>query len=232
MTDRTEDGHSDQEVRIAHRIEGEGPPVVFTPGWLNTADVWSGAVAELGGGMRSVAWDLRGHGDSGVAPPGQYGRDHTLADLDRMVGIAGTPAVLVGHSLGGYLSLAYAITWPEKVSGLVLVAAGPGFRNPDSRQQWNDSVLATAATKEIPPGMEEITLHIDSMVIDRLSEIRVPAVVVVGERDKRFRASADVFARYLDVRDQIVVPDAGHMVHVKHPSVVADAVRLVTGVRR
>jgi pimeloyl-ACP methyl ester carboxylesterase len=80
--------------------------------------------------------------------------------------------------------------------------------------------------------MEEITLHIDSMVIDRLSEITVPAVVVVGERDKRFRASADVFARYLDVRDQIVVPDAGHMVHVKHPSVVADAVRLVTGVRR
>jgi pimeloyl-ACP methyl ester carboxylesterase len=216
-------------VRLDHRVEGDGAPVVFTPGWLNTAEVWSGAVRELAGTVRSVTWDLRGHGRSEAAPPGQYGRQHALADLDRMVEVAGSPAVLVGHSLGGYLSLAYAIESPARVAALVLVAAGPGFRNARSREQWNESVQALAATRDIPPGMEEISMHVDSMVIDRLSEISVPAVVVVGERDQRFLASAEVFARHLDVRQRIVVPGAGHMVHVKHPAVVAGAVRSVTG---
>jgi pimeloyl-ACP methyl ester carboxylesterase len=165
---------ADHEMRLHYEIGGGGTPVVFTSGWLNTADVWAGAVQELGGGVRSVTWDLRGHGGSEPAPPGQYGRRYALADLDRMVEVAGAPAVLVGHSLGGYLSLAYAIEQPARVSALVLVAAGPGFRSVENREQWNESVRVTASTKEIPAGMEEITMHVDSMVIDRLGEITVP----------------------------------------------------------
>lgn len=68
-------------------------------------------------------------------------------------------------------------------------------------------------------------MHVDSMVMDRLGEIKVPVVSIVGERDKRFLASVDVFDKHLDVRQRIVVPDAGHMVHAKQPAVVAEAVR-------
>lgn len=217
-------------LHLHYELEGEGTPVVFTPGWLNTIEVWAPAVEALAGSVRSLRWDLRGHGRSAAAPPGEYGRDYALDDLDRMIEVAGAgaPAILVGHSLGGYLSLAHAILAPERVAGLVLVAAGPGFRSRDSLEQWNKSVRAMAAEAErIPEGMEEISMHVDSLVIDRLGEIRVPVVTVIGERDKRFSASADVFDRYLDVRERIVVPDAGHMVHVKHGAVVADAVRTV-----
>ncbi|MGI9614741.1 MAG: alpha/beta fold hydrolase [Acidimicrobiales bacterium] len=214
------------ELKIHYDIAGEGSPVVFTAGWRNLGEVWAPTVSSLGGTVRSVTWDLRGHGRSDAAPPGQYGRDYALADLDRMIDIAGSPAVLVGHSLGGYLSLAEAILSPERVAGLVLVAAGPGFRSRDSLDQWNESVRAMAEkADDVPEGMEEISMHVDSLVIDRLGEIGVPAIVIVGERDKRFLASADVFAKHLDVRDRIVVPDAGHMVHAKHGNVVADAVR-------
>jgi pimeloyl-ACP methyl ester carboxylesterase len=52
-------------------------------------------------------------------------------------------------------------------------------------------------------------------------------VTLVGERDTRFLASADVFDKHLDVRRRITVPDAGHMLHAKQPAVVAEAVRLV-----
>ena len=206
-------------------ISGHGVPVVFTHGWLNTGDVWSGVVAELGGTVRAATWDLRGHGRSGVAPPGQYGRDHALADLGRVVEATGRPAILVGHSLGGYLSLAQAILSPDDVAGLVLVAAGPGFRSDDSRNQWNANVQEMAAGRDdVPDGQVEITEHVDALVIDRLAEITVPVITLVGERDKRFLASADVFDKYLDVRDRVTVPDAGHMVHVKQAGVVAAAV--------
>ncbi len=214
------------QLHLHYDIAGDGFPVVFTTGWRNVGEVWGSAVDSLDGAARSLTWDLRGHGRSEVAPPGHYGRDYALDDLGRMIDVAGRPAVLVGHSLGGYLSLAEAILSPERVAGLVLVAAGPGFRSRDSLEQWNDSVVAMAAkADDVPEGMEEISMHVDSLVIDRLAEIDVPAIVVVGERDKRFLASADVFAKHLDVRERIVVPDAGHMVHAKHGDVVADAVR-------
>ncbi len=213
------------ELRLHHEITGDGVPVVLTPGWRNTGEVWQSTVAALDGAVRSVTWDLRGHGRSDVAPPGEYEREFALADLRRMIGEAGSPAVLVGHSLGGYLSLATAILSPELVAGLVLVAAGPGFRSRDSLEQWNRSVQAMAdEAGDVPEGMERISMHVDSLVIDRLGEIDVPVIVIVGERDKRFLASADVFAKHLDVRRRIEVPDAGHMVHAKHGDVVADAV--------
>ena len=214
------------ELHLQHTITGDGVPVVFTHGWLNTGDVWSGVVAELDDSVRSLTWDLRGHGGSEAAPSGQYGRSYALADLSRMIETAGRPAVLVGHSLGGYLSLAQAILSPADVAGLVLVAAGPGFRSDDSRNQWNANVQEMAASRDdVPPGQVEITEHVDALVIDRLSEISVPVITLVGERDKRFLASADVFDKYLDVRQRVTVPDAGHMLHAKQPAVVAEAVR-------
>jgi pimeloyl-ACP methyl ester carboxylesterase len=222
------DLHLHHDLHVHNDAAGKGTPVVFTAGWRNTGEVWAPAVAALDGSVRSLTWDLRGHGRSDVAPPGHYGREYALSDLERMIDVAGSPAVLVGHSLGGYLSLAEAILSPERVAGLVLVAAGPGFRSRDSLEQWNDSVRAMAAkADDVPEGMEEISMHVDSLVIDRLGEIGVPAIVIVGERDKRFLASADVFAKHLDVRERIIVPDAGHMVHAKHGEVVADAVRLM-----
>ena len=134
-------------LHLHHEIIGDGVPVVFTHGWLNTGEVWSGVVAELAGSVRSLTWDLRGHGRSEAAPAGEYGRNHALSDLGRMIEAAGRPAVLVGHSLGGYLSLARAILSPDDVAGLVLVAAGPGFRSDDSREQWNANVRAMAAAR-------------------------------------------------------------------------------------
>ena len=214
---------------LAFSIDGDGPPVVFTHGWLNSSTVWTKTIAELDGSVRSLAWDLRGHGESDPVKPGHYGRSVCLQDLDQMIDKVGAPAVLVGHSLGGYLSLAYAIEHPDRVSALVLVASGPGFRNPDSLRAWNESVAQIAERQDppIPDGMEEISMHVDSMVIDRLGEITAPTVVVVGERDKRFLASADVFNRYLSVVQTSIVPDAGHMVHISEPGAVAAAVNLV-----
>ncbi|MEM8923190.1 MAG: alpha/beta hydrolase [Actinomycetota bacterium] len=215
-----------EKLHLHHTVTGEGTPVVFTHGWLNTGEVWDGVVEALGGEVRSLTWDLRGHGRSGVAEPGRYERDDALDDLRRMIDEAGRPAVLVGHSLGGYLSLAITALFPEVTAGLVLVAAGPGFRSIKSLEAWNSSVEAMAAKAEdIPEGMERISMHVDSMVMDRLGEITVPVVAVCGERDKRFIASMDVFDKHLDVRSRIIVPDAGHMVHAKQPKAVADAVR-------
>ena len=139
--------------------------------------------------------------------------------------MADEEVVLVGHSLGGYLSLAFCLQHPDRVKALVLIAAGPGFRKEETRNQWNDSVRASAKKMDIPEGSEEAAVHIDSWVIDSLGEITSPVLVIVGEKDKRFAASMAVFEKYLDVRSSVIVPEAGHSVHRKNPQAVAQAIQ-------
>ncbi len=200
-----------------------GSPIVFTHGWVDDQTVWAGVRDRLMD-RKTIAWDLRGHGETEAPPPGQYTRTQVLDDLHGIVEGAGEPVVLAGHSLGGYLSLAYTLLHPENVEGLVLVAAGPGFRKEEARQQWNDAVDASAQKLEIPEGSEVISKHVDSWVIDELDTITVPVVAIVGEHDKRFQASVGLFEKKLNVVHTAVVPGAGHSVHRKYPDPVAAAI--------
>ena len=216
-------------VAIATETRGpdgpDGPPIIATTGWANDRSVWTPMVDDLSVDHAVTTWDLRGHGASAAAPPGEYTRAHALGDLAAVLDLAGRPAVLMGHSLGGFLSLAHAVDHPEDVAGLVLVATGPGFRKVEAREQWNESVRAAAAGMDLPPGVEEISMHHDAHVIDHLAEVQVPVLVLLGERDTRFAASAALFQRDLDVHESVVVADMGHMVHVKAPAECAAAVR-------
>jgi len=204
---------------------GVGPTIIFTHGWADNRNAWDGVIQSLGSKVRSVSWSIRGHGSSEAPPPGQYTRDHTLGDLKTIIPDTPDKLVLAGHSLGGYLSLAYCLKYPDEVQGLILIAAGPGFRKEETREQWNLSVTEGAKKMDIPEGSEGAALHVDSWVIDSLSEIKVPTLVIVGEHDKRFAASMAVFEKYLNVKTSLVIEDAGHSVHKKKPEVVAEAIQ-------
>jgi len=60
---------------------------------------------------------------------------------------------------------------------------------------------------------------------DRLSEVRVPVALVVGERDEKFTVVAEKMARGLPEANVVVVPDAGHAVHLEAPERVAAVIR-------
>ena len=204
---------------------GVGSTIVFTHGWTDNRNAWDGVIANLNDQARCVAWSIRGHGESFAPPPGQYTRDHTLSDLKAITDMSEEKVILAGHSLGGYLSLAHCLLHPEDVEALILVGAGPGFRKKESIDQWNSSVTESAKKLDLPEGSEATALHTDAWVIDSLSEIKVPTLVVVGEHDKRFRVSMSVFEKYLNVKSSVVIEDAGHSVHRKKPLEVANAIK-------
>ena len=204
---------------------GFGSTIVFTHGWTDNRNAWDGVITNLDDQARCIAWSIRGHGESFAPPPGQYTRDHTLSDLKAVTDMSERKVILAGHSLGGYLSLAHCVLYPEDVEALILVGAGPGFRKKESIDQWNSSVTESAKKLDLPEGSEATALHTDAWVIDALSEIKVPTLVVVGEHDKRFRVSMSVFEKYLNVKSSVVVEDAGHSVHRKKPLEVANAIK-------
>jgi pimeloyl-ACP methyl ester carboxylesterase len=208
---------------------GTGPAVVFTHGFGRTGDSWIPQADGLAGDHHVVTWDLRGHGRSDV-PSGLYTREDALADLGAVVDAAmaegGGPALLVGHSLGGYFSLAYTLARPETVRGLALLSTGPGFRNPDSMAKYNRGVAVMAAGAELADNVAHVALHHDSMVIDRLAEITCPTLVICGVEDRPVYVNG---VRYLADRlpsaTLVEIAGAAHEPHVERPDEVIAALR-------
>ena len=208
---------------------GTGPAIVFTHGFGRTGETWAAQVDALAGDHHVVTWDMRGHGRS-EAPPDLYTREDALADLAAVVDTAmaegGGPALLVGHSLGGYFSLAYTLGRPETVRGLALLSTGPGFRNPDSMAKYNRGVAVMASAAGLTDNTAHVALHHDSMVIDRLVEITCPTLVICGADDRPVYVNG---VRYLADRlasaTLVEIEGAAHEPHVDKPDEVTAALR-------
>lgn len=100
--------------------------VLFVHGAQLTARTWDGVCLLLRDTYRCVALDLRGHGDSGWSGERRYGLEDHLGDLSRGIESLGVPDLaLVGMSMGGFISTAWAETLPAALGALVLVDIGP-----------------------------------------------------------------------------------------------------------
>jgi pimeloyl-ACP methyl ester carboxylesterase len=115
-----------------------GVPVVFLHSYAGSSSHWKAQLEHLRRTRRAIAIDLRGHGQSAPPAGGDYSVAAFEADLAAVVDSLHLDRfVLVGHSLGGSVSIAYAGAHPEKVAGLVL-AGTPG----KSPKEQADQVLA------------------------------------------------------------------------------------------
>ncbi|MEH6586558.1 MAG: alpha/beta hydrolase [Halioglobus sp.] len=123
---RRDDG---EQVAYEH-LEGSGPGVFFLSGFNSNMqgdkamalDAWC-----RDAGRQFTRFDYQGHGQSsGEFENGTIGRwiDDALAVLDQ---VASGPQLLVGSSMGGWIMLQVALARPERVVGLVGIAAAPDF---------------------------------------------------------------------------------------------------------
>jgi pimeloyl-ACP methyl ester carboxylesterase len=204
--------------------------VVLTHGGADDAATWEAQVIPLAatGAYRALSWDLRGHGSS-EAPEGpkHYSRDHGMSDLLWVMEKAGIssqqPGILIGHSLGGYLSLHVALTHPELVRALVVLATGPGYRDDRSRQRWNDGITRIAPKLGLRADVAHLIHQPDSLVMDRLTELRCPLLVLLGTNDARYLPGCEYLAQRTG-SDLVLIPGAGHMVHRDQPAAVNAAI--------
>jgi pimeloyl-ACP methyl ester carboxylesterase len=106
--------------------------VIAVHGITGNSHYWLGVARELGDGVRLVAPDLRGRGESRDLP-GPFGQAAHAADLLALLDHLGAArAMFVGHSLGAYIVAGLAVEHPERVAGAVLVDGGlpiPGSEN-------------------------------------------------------------------------------------------------------
>lgn len=215
-------------MRLHVQRSGSGAPaLVFIHGLGGSTATWDGVVAELSPTYTTVAVDLLGHGQSPVPDdPALYTRDAALNDLDDVLATIDGPVVLVGHSLGGYLALAHAATRPGAVAGIVVLNTGPGFRDPEKREGWNERSRRNAHRFGVPIQATNLNLQEDSVVMERLAEMGTPTLVLAGSADREeYTVSGQYLERKMPHARLQVIADGEHNMQESHAADVAAAVR-------
>lgn len=225
--------------------------VVLVHGSQVNRAVWSPYPALLGPDVEVVAPDLPAHG---ARRGEEFSWPSALATIDEAVGPDdGTPVVLAGHSLGGYLALAWASRHPRRLAGLALIGAsgvptGVGafaYRLLARGQrrlgtEWMsramdrefDALLPpelAAAVREAGYGFEGVQAAWAGVMgecrPEMLAEVTAPVLLVNGQFDQ-LRVDARRFrraARSAPWVRVVTVPRGLHVVPLTHPAEVAAA---------
>jgi pimeloyl-ACP methyl ester carboxylesterase len=178
-----------------------------------------------------------------------FSEAETVADIAALLDVIHAKrAVVGGLSLGGYMSLAFHLRHPERVRALLILDTGPGFRKAEAREAWNARAMDTAKSleskgldllRELSPeratskhrsaaglamAARGMLTQRDARVIESLPNIRVPSLVVVGDEDAPFLASADYMAAKIPGAKKVVIANAGHASNMDQPQAFNTAV--------
>ncbi len=113
---------TDQGI-VHYEVYGRGRPVILLHGWLGSWGLWQDTMSFLGRYYRTYALDFWGFGESGKKRETYAVQDFvSLVDqFMEQLGIENAP--LVGHSMGGTVSLSVAIKYPQRVNKVVVVGS-------------------------------------------------------------------------------------------------------------
>lgn len=144
-------------VLTAYQVAGAGPAVVFVHAGIADLRMWDDQFDIFAADYRVVRYDRRGAGQT-PCPPGDYSLVEDLRAL--LDALAIDKATLVGCSMGGGLVIDFALTYPDRVTALVLVGAGlGGYESPkfDPEEERGDEVSAAYDQGDLDTAAEILT---------------------------------------------------------------------------
>lgn len=155
-------------IPLSTTAVGQGVPLVFLHGFPLHRGAWQMQFDALRSHFRVIAPDLRGFGESGTLP-GPATMPQYAADVHALLQRLSTgPVVLIGHSMGGYVALAFARQFPEMLRGLVLVGTKAG-----------------ADTAEAAAGRRATAEKVKAEGVQVVVEAMAPKMLAAGNQDPR-----------------------------------------------
>lgn len=217
--------------------------VVFIHGAGGNHAKWHHQVSYLGRDFLSIAVDLPGHGLSGGVPCDSIdGYSQFISSFSEC--LLGSPFFLAGHSMGGAIALDFALNYPERLAGLILVGTGSrlrvlpsileSFKNGRAPENMAPALYAPGTREDvIKAAAQEIEntnpsiFYSDFTACDgfdvsgRLGEIDMPALVVTGDKDIMTPVK---YGQYLagNIKNASleVVKNSGHITMIEQPDIL------------
>ena len=242
--------HTINGKQIYYDIQGQGTPILMIHGSMSSHRVWD-KQRVLANKYALLFLDLPGHGQSepleGDITVQRFAG--IVVQLIRKIGHKGV--FVMGHSLGGAIALQLALDHASILSGLVLVGTGAklgvlpaileGLRTDYQTgielatgqmafAEGTDLALVERSKEECllcpqEVGYNDFVACNNFDVRERLGEIRVPSLVVVGDEDKLTPVKwSQYLADHILDAEMTIIEHAGHMVMLEQPEKLNQAI--------
>ncbi|WP_353118914.1 alpha/beta hydrolase [Myroides odoratus] len=129
-----------KNIQINYYDSGKGHALIFLHGFLENATMWRDYLTYFSTKHRVISIDLLGHGDTGC-----IGYIHSMEDMADAVHAVITHlklkrVTLIGHSMGGYVSLAFAELYPDYVKNIILINSTARADSPERVQNRDRAI--------------------------------------------------------------------------------------------
>jgi pimeloyl-ACP methyl ester carboxylesterase len=119
--------------KIYFQVSGKGPAIVLLHGFLESGEVWKSFARRLSDSFQVITIDLPGHGQSENTGPVAAMDDMAEAVRHVLQSLNLPACLMVGHSMGGYVTLAFAEKYPRYIKGFVLFHSQAGADSSETR---------------------------------------------------------------------------------------------------
>jgi pimeloyl-ACP methyl ester carboxylesterase len=147
-----------ERADVVTDVAGEGPPVVFSHGTLMDRRMFAPQLEALAPEYRCLAYSSRARTDRYAGP---YDLDDLADDCVAVMDHYGVDsAVLAGMSMGGFMALRFALRYPERLEGLVLIDSMAGPHPEADREQYGAMLDQLRETADVPEGLAGIVANL------------------------------------------------------------------------
>jgi len=203
------------EITFDYRDQGAGQALIFLHAFPLNQNMWNDQTTELGNQYRTITLDLRGFGGSD-APQGPYLMDQMAADVrGLMTALNIEQAVLVGLSMGGYISLAFLRNYPDAILAMVLADTRAGADTPEARGRRLKSAekaetegAAAIAAEVVPALLGATSLQSRPGVVERVREmveVNSPVGIAGAQRGMAERVDSTTVVADIDFPVMVIV---------------------------
>jgi pimeloyl-ACP methyl ester carboxylesterase len=131
-----------KNINVHYRVSGKGRSVVLLHGFLENLHMWDEISKVLSLKYKVICIDLLGHGKTE-----SLGYIHTMEDQAKMVKFVLNEqkirkSIIIGHSMGGYIALAFSELFPKNVKGICLLNSTPAPDDEEKRKNRDRAVIA------------------------------------------------------------------------------------------
>ena len=241
--------------KLFYELAGSGKNIVLLHDGMVNREIWDEQFPVLAKTYRVVRYDRRGYGKSSD-PEVKYSH---IADLNQLfIQLKIDKAILIGMSSGGRLAVDFTLTYPEKVTGLVLVGAvvsGFGYTShmgtrgghfdpqkitdpvkvneyfvkDDPYEIYSENIAAKEKVMKLLPNFARQnmvpTQPAGKVAVKSLSEIKVPALILVGEYDiPDVHAHAGAINAGISNSKREIIPRSGHLIPIEQPALFNETI--------
>ncbi|MEE4115141.1 MAG: alpha/beta hydrolase [Marinilabiliaceae bacterium] len=230
--------------KIYYTVRGKGTTIVLIHGYLEASEVWGSFADRLAKYHRVIALDLPGNGKSSLYP-----QDHTMCFHSGAVKSVldqeqADRVVMIGHSLGGYVTLSFVENYTERLDGYIMLHSHPYADTPEIIENRQREIRIVEAGKKdtiypvnIPRMFADKNLEIFSEDVERLkiiaSQHRAEGIISVLKGMIKRKSRADImlnsrlpmlyvlgkmdnYIPYNDIMSRLLMPATGEIVSLEN----------------